>query len=331
MPKGVQPVAKEVLSLVRLAHPDGWAVLLGIVRVTKPLAEQWLKNNFGNRPVSEDTVNAYARDAACGKWLTTHQGIAFSDNDELIDGQHRLLGIVKSGVACDLLVSFGWPRTIPGRAEKRMDVIDRGRTRSVADQLKIQHGLKNGGLIASISNCLANLCYGARTRRLSVGQTLDIYRAFQPAIDWIIDRRSKEHGFKCAGVLGAFTFALGSELETRNSKLETSKIARLFDLLNGVAPLPETSALSHFRDFLRSDEARMLTASLDRGVAEMTLRALQLEALRQPVEKATDLAATDEGVKHFAALQPERVAKIAAMFKLPSPPSPPSSASREKS
>jgi hypothetical protein len=316
---GIVPVGKEVLSLVRLDHPAGWSVLMGIVTVTKTLAALWLKNNFGNRSVSEDTVNAYARDAASGKWLTTHQGIAFSDKDELIDGQHRLLGIVKSGVACDILVSFGWPREIKGRAEKRMDVIDRGRTRSVADQLKIQHGLKNGALIASISNCLANLCYGARTRRLSVGQTLDIYRAFQPAVDWVIERRSKQHGFKCAGVLGAFAFALMPELPVGRDSVEPSKtaVAKMFEALNQNDPLPETSAIKRLRDFLRSDEARLLTASLDRGVAEMTLKAIEIDRAGRACKSASELAATDSGVKNFAARQTERVAKIAAMFRLP--------------
>lgn len=314
---GPQPVGKEVLSLVRLDHPARWSVLMGIVNVTKPLAQMWLKNNFGNRPVSEDTVNAYARDAVAGKWLTTHQGIAFSDKDELIDGQHRLLGIVKSGVACDILVSFGWPREIPGRAEKRMDVIDRGRTRSVADQLKIQHGLKNAGLIASISNCLANLCYGARTRRLSVGQTLDIYRAFQPAADWIIERRSKKPGFKSAGVLGAFAFALMAEVNGPVDGKKLKTVSTLFEALNQGHELPPTSAVAHLRAFLASDEARLLTASLDRGVAEMTVKALQLEVQKRPCLKATDLAATTEGVAFFANLQRERVEKIAAMFRLP--------------
>ena len=33
---------------------------------------------------------------AVGQWASTHQGIAFADDDTLIDGQHRLLAIVKA-------------------------------------------------------------------------------------------------------------------------------------------------------------------------------------------------------------------------------------------
>ena len=317
-------VQKDVLSLVRLAHPDGWSVLLGLVAVTPALAEGWLKTNFGNRPVSEDTVTAYARDAAAGIWVTTHQGIAFSDKDELIDGQHRLLAIIKSGIACTVMVSFGWGAEIQGRPMKRMDVIDRGRTRSVADQLKIQHNLKNGGLIASISNALANLCYGERTRRLSVGQTLDIYRAFQPAVDWIIERRSKAHGFKSAGVLAGFAFALRTQCSDDplqpfdRSATVVPPVARMFEALNHAsAEMRKNSSLMRLREFLTSEDAHLLTRSLDRGLAEMVLRAIHLESLGEDCLKTHALVESAPSVKFFTERQPARVAQIAALFKLP--------------
>lgn len=65
--------------------------------VTPAMAEMWLQHNFNNRPVSLDTVRAYAREMKRGKWLPNHQGIAFNDRDELNDGQHRLMAIVLSG------------------------------------------------------------------------------------------------------------------------------------------------------------------------------------------------------------------------------------------
>jgi hypothetical protein len=322
-PGAARPIPKEILHLVRLAHPDGWSVLLGLIVVTPELAGKWLKNNFRNRPVSDDTVNAYARDAVSGMFLTTHQGIAFNDKDELIDGQHRLLAIVKSGVACTLMVSFGWLSEIPGKQLKRMDLIDRGRTRSVPDQLKIQHGLKDGTAIAQISNCLANLCYGERTRRLSVGQTLDIYRAFEPAVLWVIERRSKQHGLKSAGVLGGFAFALMCEFTGDVKKpfwtkeKELTPIADLLECVNrgdDFKKLPPTSAIAKLRAFLVSDEAKLLTRGLDRGIAEMTLQAIYMERNGQWCEKLT---ATLEGADFYRQAQPDRVDRIAALFRLP--------------
>ena len=305
-------VEKEVIDLVRLAHPDGWSVLLGLVTVTPALAERWLKVNFGNRQVSEDTVNAYARDLVAGMFLTTHQGIAFNDHDELIDGQHRLIAIKKAGVAAVLMVTFGWISLVKGRQLTRMDVIDRGRPRSVSDQLKIQHGLKNCCAIAQISTQLANLCCPERTRRLSVGQTLEIYHAFQPAVDYVIDRRSKEHGLKSAGVCAAFAFALmplytGRKHQPFSDGEKLLPMAELLERLNAGTKLKPDSSLGQLREFLVSDDAKLLQRSHDRGIAEMTLNAITERRL----------AATDDGVKHFQQQQPARVAKIAAMFTLP--------------
>jgi hypothetical protein len=317
---GVEPEPNEVLTLTRLGHPqEGWSVLLGLVVVSPRLATHWLKNNFGNRPVSEDTVNAYARDAMNGIFLTTHQGIAFNDKDELIDGQHRLLAIQKSGIACTLMVSFGWLSEVRGRELKRMDVIDRGKTRSVADQLKIQHGLKNGTAISQITTQLANLCCSERTRRLSVGQTLDIFRAFEPAVLHVIERRPKEHGLKSMGVMAGFAFALMPEF-TGDAKApfwrgkELTATARRLEALRTGEGLDKGSALSWLRGFLLSDEAKLLARWSDRAMAEVTLNVLNPDAAATVGGKR---AATDEGVKFFRALQAERADRIAELFKLP--------------
>ncbi len=317
---GVEPEPNEVLTLTRLGHPqECWSVLLGLVVVSPRLAAHWLKNNFGNRPVSEDTVAAYARDAVNGLFLTTHQGIAFNDKDELIDGQHRLLAIVKSGISCTLMVSFGWLSEVRGREMKRMDVIDRGKTRSVADQLKIQHGLKHGTAIAQIATQLANLCFSERTRKLSVGHTLEIYRAYQPAVDYVIDRRPKEHGLKSMGVMAGFAFALMPEF-TGDVKApfwrgqELTPTARRMETLRTGEALEKGSGLAWLRNFLLSEEARLLARWSDRAMAEITLNVLHPDP---PKTVNGSWPATDDGVKFFRTLQMERVEKVVGMLKLP--------------
>ncbi|MES2569439.1 MAG: hypothetical protein V4710_05220, partial [Verrucomicrobiota bacterium] len=175
------------------------AAALGEVRsqwmdVDPDTARRWLENNFRNRPLSDDVVQAYARDMINGIWIATHQGIAFNDRDELIDGQHRLNAIVLSARTIRMMVTFGLPSVIEGKEMTTMDAVDRGRPRSVADQLKIQHKLKDGSAIAAICASLANICQGDRTRRLSVGQTLEIYRAFEYSVTWVIAHKPKANG-----------------------------------------------------------------------------------------------------------------------------------------
>jgi hypothetical protein len=76
---------------------------------------------------------------------------------------------------------------------------------------------------------------------------------------------------------------------------------------------PTMCALARLREFLVSDEARLLNRGMDRGVAEIVLQALYLQ---QQNSKVYQLAPSLDGLNHFKALQADRVAKIAGLFKL---------------
>ncbi len=281
--------------------------------VTPEMAKTWLGNNFRNRPISDDTVEAYARDMTNGTWVPTHQGVAFNDRDELIDGQHRLHAIVRCGLTIRMMVTFGLPSVIAGKEMTTMDAVDRGRMRSVADQLKIQHGLKDGSAIAGICSTLGGLCYGHRTRRLSVGQTLEIYRAFEDAVTWVVIHRSKAHGLKSPGVLAAFAFALMTEQGFFGA---ATPIALLYESLMTGEGKRVSSPMKLLREFLLSDDAKLLNRGTDRGMAELVLQAIHLARVGKVITK---LEPGLEGVEAFRAFQKERVEKIAAIFRLPDP------------
>lgn len=102
--------------------------------VTPAVARQWLDRNIGNRPITTSAVNRYARDMIGGKWRMTGDPIRFSKTGKLIDGQHRLTAIVKTGVTVSCVVMTGLDDEI-------FDVIDTGRSRSKSDVLVIEHGL----------------------------------------------------------------------------------------------------------------------------------------------------------------------------------------------
>jgi hypothetical protein len=280
--------------------------------VTPEIARKWLGNNVRNRTVSEDVVRAYARDMVNGEWVYTHQGLAFNDKDELIDGQHRLHAVILANIEVRMMVTFGLPSEIEGREMTTMDAVDRGRTRSVADQLKIQHGLKNGSVIASICNSIAPICSSERTRRLSVGQTLEIYRAFETAIQWVIVNRSHATGLRQAGVMAGFSFAIATEI-TKDA-LSTTPIMLMFEALVSGEGINPKSGIAHLRAFLTSDDAKLLTRGNDRALAELVLQSIHLQLERKKIEK---LEQSLDGADYFRALQPGRVKKIAAMFALP--------------
>jgi hypothetical protein len=282
--------------------------------VTPAMAARWLKVNFRNRPVSDHTVKAYARDMQAGVWHQTHQGIAFNDRDELIDGQHRLLAVVAARRTVRLMVTFGLRSQIEGSAMTTMDCVDRGRTRSVADQLKIQHGLKTGTQIVQVATALAGFCHES-IRRPSVDQVLKIYHWFKPEMDFVIANRSTRHGLRGAGVLAGFAFALATE----NGPVHERPAAKMFvslvwgdDVAEGKR-LDAFPAIKQLHAFLTGATASMLMASMNRGIADLTLQALWLES-KHSTEK---LEMKLDGRNFFREKLGDRVAKVAALFELP--------------
>lgn len=302
------PVVKNGTPIAETLAPD---LKVQEMLVTPEMARLWLKNNFRNRPVKEDVVKAYARDMQNGCWVFTHQGVAFNDRDELIDGQHRLMAIVMAGVPIRMMVTFGLPSKIDGKEATTMDAVDRGATRSVADQLRIQHGFEQGGTIAQMAVALGSLCFGERTRRLSVGQTLEVYRAFERPIIYCMDRRPKHHGLKQIGFWSAFAFALASEQAMEE---QDSFVADCVYVFATGEKLVEGTPIALLREFAMSDEAKFFQRSMNRGIAELTLQALWLQFNGQMPAK---LEMGLDGANYYRELQAERVKKIGDIFRLP--------------
>lgn len=100
------------------------------IPVSPDTAERWLKANTKNRKLRQADVNRYARDMASGNWMLTGESIKFATDGTLLDGQHRLAAIIKSGATVTLQVM----RNIPSDAQS---VMDTGRRRTAADALDI--------------------------------------------------------------------------------------------------------------------------------------------------------------------------------------------------
>jgi hypothetical protein len=82
-----------------------------IVEVTPALAAKWLGEcNTHNRKLVDQHVDRLARDMKAGRWRLTHQGIAFSAQRVLLDGQHRLWAVVLSDVTVRMRVFFNEPQ-----------------------------------------------------------------------------------------------------------------------------------------------------------------------------------------------------------------------------
>ena len=101
-----------------------------VTTITPADAARWLKCNHVNRPVRRRHVEFLAREIRDGHWLMNGQGIVISDNEEVLDGQHRLHAIIVAGVAIKTLVIYG----IEKNAFK---TIDTGAVRTGSDALSL--------------------------------------------------------------------------------------------------------------------------------------------------------------------------------------------------
>jgi hypothetical protein len=101
-----------------------------LMEVTPELAAQWLKKNTHNRRKNIRHVERLARDMVAGRFKLSHQGIAFSNTDCLIDGQNRLAAVILAKRPVEMYVWFNMPMAAQA-------VADLGEQRNTADVLTL--------------------------------------------------------------------------------------------------------------------------------------------------------------------------------------------------
>lgn len=110
--------------------------------ITPGLALELLKSNTRNRRMNKELVTVYADQMTLEQWRFNGESIIISKSNVLLDGQHRLAAIVKSGKSQQMVV-------VSGVADDAFDTIDTGRLRSAGDVLSIA-GVPNDSQISSL-------------------------------------------------------------------------------------------------------------------------------------------------------------------------------------
>lgn len=111
------------------------------VSVDPETAARWLGSNKVNRNVRVAKINQYAADMAEGRWNLSNDAICFAPDGTLLNGQHRLHAIMKSGATIVMLIV----RNMPALAMTSMDI---GSSRTAADALGFA-GEKSTHLLAA--------------------------------------------------------------------------------------------------------------------------------------------------------------------------------------
>lgn len=133
-----------------------------IETITPTMAEEYLTHNLKNRPCSERIVSDYVNRMKAGEWMLSPDAIAFDYNGNLINGQHRLKAVVKSGVECQFYVGRNCQPAV-------FVVTDEGKKRSAGDTLAI-----HGATCAARTSSIIKAVLALRGRR-SLNNGTNIY------------------------------------------------------------------------------------------------------------------------------------------------------------
>lgn len=103
-------------------------IIAEVVDITPQDATNWLRCNEHNRPVRKSHVVFLANEIKKGNWQINGQAIVIADNEQVLDGQHRLLAVIEAGIPIKTLVVYGI-------TPEAFSTIDTGAVRSSADAL----------------------------------------------------------------------------------------------------------------------------------------------------------------------------------------------------
>lgn len=150
--------------------------------ITPSIAEKMLQANLNNRNIRPAHVENIAREMSEGRFQTNGDAIRFDSNGVLLDGQHRLYGILYSKTSQKMLV-------VRGLEPETMKTIDSGVKRTNGDRINMS-GIKNGNVVAAAMNVMYSLAGQTQKASLTPTQLFDIYER-HPGIS---DSITKCHG-----------------------------------------------------------------------------------------------------------------------------------------
>lgn len=271
-----------------------------IESISPTRASEYLKRNKTNRPLKDGLVEQYALDMRKGHWLLNHQGIAFDTHGHLIDGQHRLRAVELSGSTIPFMVTTGLPVAVEnGLKVFTMDTVDRGKLRSIGDQLVLRHGCTNGNLTAAAIQTIGIIALNGQRPRLTVPTATAILDLYRREVECAVENRSSEVGIRSSVFVGAIAFAL---------KTDRAKVQEFYTLITsgeGLYKSGATSSAYALRKFLCSTDLGG-SANRWRGVC-VALNAAKHFSMGMQVSQ---LKNTSLGVEYFVNRQKSSVAKI---------------------
>jgi hypothetical protein len=107
-------------------------IRIELIDVDAALANKWLKRRARNRKVVEFHAKELMADMKEGNWVFNGIPLCFNQEDELIEGQHRLEAVAQTGITQTFVVIWGIEQAA-------FDTYDLHRRRSTVDYLSMDN------------------------------------------------------------------------------------------------------------------------------------------------------------------------------------------------
>lgn len=217
-----------------------------VVKITPEMAKTILRKNTHNRPMNEKLVSELMSYIDNDQWMLTHQGIAISQTDRLLDGQHRLMAISRGKKAVPMLITTGL-------SDDTMMTIDIGKRRSVGDAfhlLEVKYPNEMASMIAKwqkLKSGSVDLQGGG-----SVGQAISIAQKYELFLEHgVFMEKALDLGRKCYSAVRFYTpsdigaIAMMLVLTKRHSFASVTDFFEQLHLVEDKQQVPATRVLFH--------------------------------------------------------------------------------------
>jgi hypothetical protein len=229
------------------------------------LAAQMLLKNTKNRSLTQARVDLFASEMAAGNWKFNGETIKFDETGRLVDGQHRLLAIIKSKKTIRCLV-------VKGLGQDVFDSIDVGGKRTPGQIFSIR-GEKNANQLAAT----LNFYWRMTNNRMIGGNSKDGVSAIllEKTLDENPTMRDSVHFIVCQkGLKTLLNASVAASLHYLFARKDAQLAELFFQSLATGANLKENDSVYLLRERLLSN--RVAKAKLPIYLAAITIKAWNL-------------------------------------------------------
>jgi hypothetical protein len=238
-------------------------------QITPKKATQYLNQNNSNRKLRDGVAERYANDMVNGNWTVCTAPIAFFEDGDVADGQHRLWAIVESGIPQSFIVMRGVPRDAALN-------IDTGFNRTLADNARIS------GHESSITNEMISYARATKIGERNISsqsnaEKLALVEELRESVTWAIQNGPRARGLRNACMMGAIARAYMHEGDRNKLKRFCEVVA------TGFAESRNESAAVAIRNHMLQNGMQKLSSQMWRETFLKVQNAIRYFMLDKPL------------------------------------------------